>query len=143
MGVGNPFTKSRRQRDRDEAIIDQHHAEKMEREATRELAYKSQARQEEARRGLRNPANPGDRKGNLAERAKYQFEADSEDEAMEDEIDSNLDALHGAAKRLNHLGRAMGEEVDVQNQHIDRIVGKADKVDDGIVMNRARLDRIR
>lgn len=36
-------------------------------------------------------------KGSLAERAKYQFEADSEDEAMEEEIDANIDLLHGAA----------------------------------------------
>lgn len=64
---------------------------------------------------------------------------------MEDEIDSNIDALHGAASRLNKLvrrssdvgshalcsvlilinqGRAMGQEVDVQNKHIDRIAGK-------------------
>lgn len=53
----------------------------------------------------------GPGKSTLADRAKYQFEADSEDDEMENEIDSNLDALHGAAKRLNALGRAMGEEV--------------------------------
>jgi hypothetical protein len=55
----------------------------------------------------------------------------------------NADALHGAAKRLNHLGRAMGQEVDTQNKHIERITGKTDKVDDQIAMNRARLDRIK
>jgi hypothetical protein len=54
-----------------------------------------------------------------------------------------IDALHGAAKRLHHLGRAMGEEVDTQNKHIDRITGKTDKVDDQIAMNRARLERIK
>jgi hypothetical protein len=41
------------------------------------------------------------------------------------QIDANLDALHSAAKRLNGLGRAMGQEVDEQNKHIDRIIGKA------------------
>jgi len=54
-----------------------------------------------------------------------------------------IDALHGAAKRLRHLGQAMGEEVDTQNKHIDRITGKTDKVDDQIAMNRARLERIK
>ena len=54
-----------------------------------------------------------------------------------------IDALHGAAKRLNQLGRAMGDEVDTQNKHIERITGKTDKVDDQIAMNRARLDRIK
>lgn len=51
-----------------------------------------------------------------------------------------------SAKRcagLNALGRAMGEEVDTQNKHIDRIIGKTDRVDDQIAMNRARLDRIK
>jgi hypothetical protein len=60
----------------------------------------------------------------------------------ENEIDNNLDQLHGAAKRLNALGRAMGQEVDTQNEHIGRITNKTDKVDDQIAMNRARLDRI-
>lgn len=44
------------------------------------------------------------------------------DDEMENEIDSNLDQLHGAAKRLNQLGRAMGEETDTQNKHIGRYV---------------------
>lgn len=47
---------------------------------------------------------------------------------MENEIDSNLDALHGAAKRLNTLGRAMGQEVETQNKHLARIDAKTDKV---------------
>ena len=47
-------------------------------------------------------------------------------------IDGNLDALHGAAKRLNALGRAIGEEVETQNKHIDRIITKTDKVDDQV-----------
>lgn len=41
------------------------------------------------------------------------------------------------------LGKAMGEEIDSQNKHIDRIINKTDKVDDQIAVNRARLDRIR
>lgn len=64
------------------------------------------------------------------------------DEAMEEEIDANIGALHGAAGRLNHLARAMGNEVDSQNKHIERIGGKVDKVDDEIALNRNRLDRI-
>jgi hypothetical protein len=78
---------------------------------------------------------------------------------MEEEIDGNgmsryrtkvktrliiilVDLLHGAAGRLNHLARAMGQEVDSQNKHITRIGGKVDKVDDEIALNRNRLDRI-
>lgn len=82
-------------------------------------------------------------KQSLAERSKYQFEADSEDEAMENEIDDNLDQLQGAVGKLKHLGLAMGQEVESQNKHIDRITGKVDKVDDEIALNRSRLDRIK
>ena len=53
------------------------------------------------------------------------------------------DQLHIAAKSLNHLGRAMGEEADKQNQHIATITGKTDAVDDKIARNRHKLDRIR
>lgn len=121
-----------------------HRTEREQRDATRAAAYQSMARRDETQREIRGPAGSTiEKKSNLAERSKYQFEADSEDEAMEEEIDSNLDALSGAAGRLNLLGRAMGKEVDTQNEHIGRIVGKADKVDDQIAMNRARLDRIR
>jgi hypothetical protein len=52
------------------------------------------------------------------------FFQDSEDEQMEEEIDHNLDMLHGAAKRLNHVAGAMGREVDIQNKHLDRIGGQ-------------------
>jgi hypothetical protein len=82
-------------------------------------------------------------KQSLADRAKFQFEADSEDEEMEGEIDQNIDLLHGATTRLKNLGLAMGQEVDSQNRHIERIGGKVDKVDDEIALNRNRLDRIK
>ena len=67
-----------------------------------------------------------------SQRAKYQFEADSEDDAMEDEIDSNLDALHGAAVGLKGVAGAMSKEVDSQNVHIGRITEKTDRVDDQV-----------
>jgi hypothetical protein len=54
-----------------------------------------------------------------------------------------IDALHGAAKRLNQLSRAMGDEADTQNVHLARVGDKTDKVDDQIAMNRARLDRFK
>ncbi|KAF1925306.1 uncharacterized protein M421DRAFT_70242 [Didymella exigua CBS 183.55] len=142
MHVSNPFTASSRREARDQKIMDNHHRDREARDATRRAAWESSARQDDQSRsaaGLSGPAG----KSSLAERAKYQFEADSDDDEMENEIDSNLDALHGAAKRLNQLGRAMGQEVDTQNTHIDRIIGKTDKVDDQIAMNRARLDRIK
>ncbi|KAF2460045.1 hypothetical protein BDY21DRAFT_369939 [Lineolata rhizophorae] len=144
MHVGNPFTASKRREERDRNIVDTNQREREARDATRAAAWSSQARQQEFARDARgNPIGPGAKKPNLVERSKYQFEADSEDDEMENEIDQNLDMLHGAAGRLKGLAGAMGKEVDEQNKHIDRIIGKTDKVDDQIAMNRARLDRIR
>ncbi|KAF2187132.1 hypothetical protein K469DRAFT_570558 [Zopfia rhizophila CBS 207.26] len=143
MHVSNPFTSGSRREERDRKIMETHKSEREQRDASRKAAWETQARGQAFQQDMKSV---GGKKpsgsSTLADRAKYQFEADSEDDEMENEIDSNLDALHGAAKRLNTLGRAMGEEVDTQNKHIDRIIGKTDKVDDQIAMNKARLDRI-
>ena len=146
--VANPFTKGRKARERDDKIMETAHKERAQRDATRAATYQSMARQQEHSHELRVEGEasgaPRAKTGaSLAERSKYQFEADSEDEAMEDEIDSNLDALAGATGRLNLLGRAMGREVDSQNTHIERITGKVETVDDEILMNRHRLERIK
>jgi protein transport protein SEC9 len=137
--VSNPFTASSRRTGRDEEILNKHRQEREERDATRAAAFGTQQRMEGAFRELQ-PGDAGYRpkqpnKASLAERAKYQFEADSEDEEMENEIDANLDALSGAAGRLNLLARATGAEVDEQNKHIDRIIQKSDRVDDQIAMS--------
>jgi protein transport protein SEC9 len=122
--------------------LEQARKDREERDATRAAAWSSTARAQDQARKLNKPTT-GKAKSSLAERSKYQFEADSEDEEMENEIENNLDLLHGATSRLKQLGLAMGEEVDAQNRHIDRIGGKVDKVDDEIALNRSRLDRIR
>ncbi|KAK3080054.1 hypothetical protein LTS18_003246 [Coniosporium uncinatum] len=141
--VNNPFTAKSRREERDAKIMETHRRDREQRDLTRAEAYRSHARQGEFAKELRDPAAPKTRnQASLAERSKYQFEADSEDEQMENEIDDNLDALHGAAGKLKGLASAMGREVDKQNEHIIRITGKTDRVDDEIAMNRARLDRI-
>ncbi|KAG9238646.1 hypothetical protein BJ875DRAFT_539409 [Amylocarpus encephaloides] len=144
--VNNPFTSGSRREARDQEIIDKHRMERDQREATREAAFGSQQRMERTFKELQ-PGDPGYRpkqtKASLAERSRYQFEADSEDDEMENEIDTNLDALSGAAGRLNLLARATGQEVESQNKLLDRVTEKTNNVDDQIVMNRARLDRIK
>jgi len=139
--VSNPFTSQQRREQRDAEIMDRHRVDREARDATRKAAWESSARGDSINRELKGQSGPG-KKGTLADRAKYQFEADSEDDDMENEIESNLDALHGAARRLNTLGRAMGSEVEAQNRHLARLDGKTDKVDEEIARNRAKLDRI-
>lgn len=146
MAPNNPFNSASRKAARDAEILEKHRVERAERDITRKNALQSNSRMESTFRELQ-PGQDGYRakvpsKATLAERAKYQFEADSEDDEMESEIERNMEALHGAAGRLNQLAQATGKEVDEQNKHIDRIIEKSDRVDDQIVMNRARLDRI-
>jgi hypothetical protein len=122
--VANPFTAGARREARDADVINKHLDEREAREATRREAYLAEQRLKTHFKEIQ-PGQPGGPKAkNLAERAKYQFEADSEDEEMENEIDTNLDALGGAAGRLNALARATGAEVDAQNKLLDRIADK-------------------
>jgi hypothetical protein len=124
--VNNPFTSQRRIREREERVLDEAARDREQREALRQAAWGNATRASDMQRDMEKMGRAGAArsKASLAERAKYQFEADSEDEAMEDEIEQNLDMLHGAAKRLGHVARGMGQEVDIQNKHLDRIGGK-------------------
>jgi len=140
--VANPFTGKERRARRDEDIYERHRKEREQREATREAAYQSTARLNQNFKGIEQRPGANNAKANLAERAKYQFEADEEDDQLEDEIDANLEALSGAAGRLNLLARATGAEVEAQNKHLERIGEKSDRVDDQLHMNTERLKRI-
>lgn len=124
--VNNPFNAKQRQMEKDEKIMDRHRMEREQREASREAAFKTNQRMNQNFKGLdeQNGSRGGPRKTNLAERSKYQFEADSDDDRMEDEIDRNLDDLSGAASRLNLLAKATGQEIESQNRLIERIGDK-------------------
>ena len=123
--VNNPFTAKERQAQRDEKIMDRHRMEREQREHTREQTFRSTQRMNQNFKGVEDTYSGGaPRKTNLAERSKYQFEADEEDDQMEDEIDKNIGDLSDAAKRLNLLARATGEEVEQQNKLIGRIAEK-------------------
>ena len=122
--VSNPFTSSSRREERDRKIMDRHRSEREQREATRAAGYQTDQRMQRNFKDLEangTGRTPKNQQSSLAERAKYQFEADSEDEEMENEIDSNIDALSGAAGRLNMLAKATGQELDEQNKHLERI----------------------
>jgi hypothetical protein len=147
MHVSNPFTSAQRRRDRDERILNTHREERGLREDTRAEAYQTNARMERTFRDIDKEAAKAakGRKANVTERAKYQFEADSEDEAMEDEIEQNLDLLGGAAGRLNGLAKATGRELDEQNRHLDRIMGKVSHLTPSISLSQltAITERLR
>ncbi|KAM9788114.1 synaptosomal-associated protein 23-like isoform X1 [Syngnathus typhle] len=55
------------------------------------------------------------------------------DDAREDEMEDNLNAVGGLIGNLKSMAVDMGTEIDKQNKHIDRINDKAD-------MNKVRID---
>uniref|UniRef100_G3PAP4 Synaptosomal-associated protein n=1 Tax=Gasterosteus aculeatus aculeatus TaxID=481459 RepID=G3PAP4_GASAC len=55
------------------------------------------------------------------------------DDAREDEMEENLDAVGSIIGNLKTMAQDMGNEIDQQNKHIDSITNKAD-------MNRLRID---
>ena len=91
--VSNPFTAKKREQAANEIALEKHQAERRQREETQAQAYGSQARQQQMQRDVNgNPVRQGPQRS-LADRSKYQFEADSEDDEMENEIDDNLFVL--------------------------------------------------
>lgn len=129
-------------RDAEEArILNRHIEEREEREAVRSEALKSQNRADQVLTGAgtgsgrfadrfgggrfgNKPVSAEDaRKNKLAQRSRYQFEAGESDDELEQELEDNLDEIGDLSTRLNHLGRAMGTEIDEQvSQSSSRVV---------------------
>lgn len=88
--VSNPFTAKKREQAANDIALEKHQAERRQKEETQAQAYGSRARQQQMQRDINgNPVRAGPQRS-LADRSKYQFEADSEDDEMENEIDDNL-----------------------------------------------------
>lgn len=78
----------------------------------------------------------------LAERSKYQFEANESDDDLENEIDSNLDSIAAVTGRLKGLAMATSQEVDRQNRQLERLDRKGEDLDTAIHLNTHRLKKI-
>lgn len=143
--VKNPFTRSKREQ-RELERLRQDQAEHMaEREEIRQFEYESNARLEQAqRRSERVSANAGFRRGRTeSDRRKYQFEADEEDDAVEDEIDENLDGISDFTARLKNMALTMNEELDSQNKRIDKMTKKVDPLNEKLAMTTHKLNNTR
>jgi hypothetical protein len=77
------------------------------------------------------------------QRSRFQFEATNSDDEIENELDDNLGEISDMTKRLKALGTSMGQELDNQNQRIDRIGGKAGELDNRMFKNTEKLKRIK
>lgn len=126
--VKNPFNSAQRNADREAAILAQHEMEKESRERTRQFGYESRSAVDNALNASQRAGAGGYGAGrnqmSLAERSKYQFEADESDDEKEREIESNLDAIGAAAGRLKGLALATQGELDRQNKQINNIIEK-------------------
>ncbi|KAF3923085.1 hypothetical protein ABW20_dc0106058 [Dactylellina cionopaga] len=140
--AGSPFGRAKKAQKEEDKLMERHRTEKEERDR---LMNERLAGQQAVAGGLRPMGGLGGGmpKRSLAERAKFQFEADEEDDQMEDEIDDNLDQLGSAAGRLAALAKATGQVVDDQNKTIERLTKKGDKLDDKIHQNTYKLDQIK
>ena len=81
----NPCTAESRQRRADEDVLEKHQLERAQREATRREGYSTDQRMQKTFKDIskEGPNAATKKQASLAERAKYQFEADSEDDEME------------------------------------------------------------
>jgi hypothetical protein len=121
-------------------ILDRHHDEREQRESNRKDVYTSRERVEGAFRAANSASQQRQRdeqyqataskygagSSKMAGRSRYQFEADEEDEAMEQELDENLGEIGDLSKRLNLLARAAGDEVRSQNVKLAHLNEKTD-----------------
>ncbi|GAN05601.1 synaptosome-associated protein 25 [Mucor ambiguus] len=128
--VKNPFTKGARNRKAMDRITRDHDDHMAERDNIRQFEYDSSVRIEDAqRKAMRLKGEEGYHRGrSQSDRNRYQFEADEEDDAIEDEIDSNLDLLGDATARLRAMATTMNDELDSQNKQLSKLNKKVDPI---------------
>lgn len=146
--VSNPFNSKRKLQEKEEMIKANRLREQVARESTRQSAYDSQQRVMDGlgaglNGGTGNSATAQKYKRNYKDRAKYQFEGDEEDDALEDEIEGNLDALHHSAQRLHKLALVTNDEITRQNEQLANLADNVDTLDIGVHLNSNRLMNIR
>ncbi|KAI8965274.1 hypothetical protein F5Y11DRAFT_313516 [Daldinia sp. FL1419] len=144
--VGNPFTASKRQREIEQRALDEHRSEREIRETTRKEGYVGNQRMEATFREAEASANNHVwKKQTAAERSKYEFEDEDDEEmnAQEDAIDDNMELTARRIATVNKLAHSVSDLLDTQNKTIDRIGSKSDQLSDETVVHTRRLQSIR
>jgi len=91
----------------------------------------------------RRRLNPDQQTARKDARKRFQFEATQSDDELEDELDDNLDEIGDVTKRLKALASAAGEEIDKQNDRLDRLANKTVSLDDKVVRGTDKLRKIK
>ncbi|KAI9022476.1 hypothetical protein DFJ74DRAFT_669593 [Hyaloraphidium curvatum] len=71
---------------------------------------------------------------------KSAYEMD--DKAINQEIDQNLSAISGSVARLKAMSLVMNDEIDSQNERLERMGVKADAVKSSVDTSKVKLERI-
>ncbi|KAH8202604.1 hypothetical protein TruAng_003205 [Truncatella angustata] len=136
-------TSGKKTRELEQSILEQHRADRDLREATRKAGWQANDHME---RGFKEieAARSTDKwkKSSAAEKNKYSFEDDSEDDEAEGRIDSAMERTAQHVGTLNSVARLMQKEIDSQDQLIGRLGEKSDAVNDQAKLNTERLRRI-
>ncbi|KAI9483181.1 MAG: hypothetical protein EXX96DRAFT_594063 [Benjaminiella poitrasii] len=143
--VKNPFNKGSRNRRAMDKINSDHMEHMAERDDIRQFEYDSSIRIEDAqRKASRERAREGYHQGrSQSDRNRYQFEADEEDDAIEDEIDQNLDLLGDATARLKAMAVTMNDELTSQNKQLNKINKKVDPINTKLMSTTYTLNSTR
>ncbi|KAK7952397.1 synaptosomal-associated protein- 23kDa [Apiospora aurea] len=143
--VNNPFTSSKRTAEMEARTLEQHRADRDMRDATRKAGYDANAHMEQGFKEIDKAQRSTDKwsRSSKAEKSKYAFEDDSEDDQNEDRIDDAMERTAGHVSTLNSVAKLMGKEIEGQNNLIDRLGDKSVRLDDAARLNTERLKRIR
>lgn len=142
--VGNPFTKSKRQAEAEQAAVDRSNSERRQREETRAGNYQSNQRMEATFNEIEEM-----RAKQKTDYNKYDMTDSEEGELSDDEAmmktqeKQNLVAMSNNLHIIKRIAQKQGEEVDRQNKHIDQIMARTDGVHDHVVRNDAKLRTIK
>jgi protein transport protein SEC9 len=120
--VSNPFTSGKKTREMENQILEQHRADRDLRESTRKAGWEANAHMEAGFREIENQRSTQKwQKSSAAEKSKYQFEDDSEDDDAEDRIDQAMERTAQHVGTLNSVAKLMQKEIDSQDALIGRL----------------------
>ncbi|RUS21970.1 hypothetical protein BC937DRAFT_90843 [Endogone sp. FLAS-F59071] len=141
--IKNPFTRKSREQAELNAVARDTAEHSKERQNIRKAEYESQQRIEQAQKKNERMGSNGSRAPrSQSDRDRYQFEANAEDDAVEDEIDQNLDYLGDATARLKNMALTMNQELDSQNRTLDKVSKKVDPLNERVRLTGHRLNGI-
>jgi hypothetical protein len=129
----NPFTSSMRKRKDQAEILTLHQRQRESRDVARSEAW-SKWMLTNVDKFVDIPLRDGDTRCR-----PFEFEPDAEDEVLEDRIFQNLEEMGKLAPRLRGLALDQGAELEQQNKRLRRMEGRANYVDDGLAINKAKL----